>query len=180
MKKMMAMILVLGAGLWVASCAEPATEDEINQMCQHLGDISGTSGAPGAAAAEVVKVNAEYDVRAKKLEDESAEAAGKIAAEQDAMTAETKQQDTVKRAAIVAEYGKKTAAKASEFGAKMQALKEERDAAVGKAQALADTEEAARNETVSKCLAESRGVSKPVAQCRIAAATADEYENKCK
>ena len=50
MKKTTVMIIASCAGLWLASCAEPASEDEINQMCTHLGDISGKAGPPGAAA----------------------------------------------------------------------------------------------------------------------------------
>jgi len=177
MKKMTAMVVVAAAGLLLASCGEPASEDVINEMCAHLGDISGKT----AATAELVRVTADYDARTKKLDEENAAAAAALEAEEAAKNAETKEQDTGARAAILAEYQKRKADKANEFGAKMQALKVEQDAAVGKAKEAADTEEAARTEIVNKCLAQNAGgrVSKEVAQCRIKAATADEYSSKC-
>jgi hypothetical protein len=177
MNKTTAMVVVTTAGLWLASCAEPATEDEINQMCSHLGDISGNS----VAAAELARVTADYDARTRKLEDENAAAEKALGAEEDAKNAETKTQDTEARAAILAEYQKRKSDKANEFGVKMQKLNEERDSAVGKAKELADAEEATRNEIVNKCLADNAGggVSKQIAQCRLGAVTADEYANKC-
>ena len=182
MKKLVAMVMVSTAGLWLASCAEPATEDEINEMCRHWGEISGKAAAFEAVSKKVAQLNEEYDAKLLGLKDESAKAVARLEEEQEAMLGETKPQDQVKRAPIIAEYAKKKSAKAGEFDGKIKQLNGEREAAVGKARELADAADIERNDVVNKCVTDSTsdGVSKQIAQCRIAAATADDYENKCK
>jgi len=182
MKKLVAMVMAASAGLWLASCAAPATEDEINEMCQHWGEISGKSAAFEAASKKVAQLNEEYDAKLLELKDESAKAVARLEDEQEAALAETKPQEQEKRAPIIADYAKKESAKAGEFDGKIKQLSGEREAAVGKAKELADAADTERNDAVNKCVTDntSDGVSKQIAQCRIAAATADDYENKCK
>jgi uncharacterized phage infection (PIP) family protein YhgE len=182
MKKLVAMIMVSSAGLLLASCAEPATEDEVSEMCQHWGEISGKAAAVEEASAKVAKMNEEYDAKLQQLKDESAKAVARIQEEQDAALAETKPQEQEKRAPIIADFAKKEAAKTGEFDGKIKQLSDEREAAVGKAKEAADAADTERNDAVNKCVTDGTrdGVSKQVAQCRIAAATADDYENKCK
>jgi hypothetical protein len=181
MKKLVAMIMVSSAGLWLASCAEPATEDEINEMCQHWGEISGKSAAVEAASKKVAQLNEEYDAKLKALKDESAQAVARLEDEQEAALAETKPQEQDKRAPIIADFAKKEAAKAGEFDGKIKQLDTEREAAVGKAKEAADAADTDRNDAVNKCVTDGTkdGVSKELAKCRIAAATADDY-GKCK
>jgi hypothetical protein len=180
MKKLMAMIAVSAAGLLFASCAEPASEDEINQMCRRLGDVSGTGDSPDALRAKAAQVGDEYGAKLKALGDEAAAAAAQIDAEQEALLAEAKPEDQPKRTAIVADSAKKKSDKGAEFDTKIKQMTDERDAAVAKAKEGADAAEAAWNDVVDKCVAEntSHGASKPLAQCRIAAATKDAWE-KC-
>jgi len=182
MKKLFAMVMAVSAGLCLASCEESATDEEIRQMCEHLGRIDGKGATPEATAARTAAVSADYDARMKALEEESAKAMAAIDAEQEAMAAETKTQDYEKRAGFLAETTKKKAAKSGEFGVKMQQLKEEREIAVGKDAEAAEKDTVAWSQAVDACMAESRddGVSKKVALCRIEVATADEYRDKCK
>lgn len=178
MKKLIAVVAVSIAGLWISSCAEPATADEIDEMCRHLGGLGGDSASPDAARAKLAQVNEEYDARLKKLEAEKAEAIARIDADEELALAEVKPQDAAKRTAIVNEFAKKTSDVRIELDGKIKQQTEERDAAVKTAQEAADAAEASWNEVVYKCTAESSGVSKPVAQCRIAAATKDAWD-KC-
>jgi hypothetical protein len=178
MKKTIAVITVSIAGLWIASCAEPATAEEIDEMCQHLGGIGGDSASPDAARAKIAQVNEEYDARLRKLEAEKADAIARIDADEDLALAEVKPQDAAKRTAIVNEFAKKTSDKSIELDGKIKQQTEERDAAVKTAQETADAAEASWNEVVYKCTTDGAGVSKPVAQCRIAAATKDAWD-KC-
>ena len=176
MKKLMALVVVASAGLWLASCAEPATEDEVNQMCKKLGDLS--AGNPDDARAGIAKAGAELDGRLQKLKDEQAEASKRIDAEQELAMADVKPQDAEKRTAIVTEFAKKQTDLGADFDAKINAVEAERDAAVKKATEAADTAEAAWNEVVYKCTADNKGAAKPQAQCRIAAESKDAWE-KC-
>jgi uncharacterized phage infection (PIP) family protein YhgE len=180
MKKLVAVIMVSSAALWLASCGEPASEVEINDMCQHWGEISGKAAAYEAATAQVNKVSEEYDAKLQALKDESAKAIARLEEEQEAALAETKPQEQDKRAPIIADFAKKEAAKAGEFDGKIKQLGDEREAAVGKAKEAADAADAERNDAVNKCVTDSTkdGVSRPIAQCRIAAAAAADYD-KC-
>jgi predicted HicB family RNase H-like nuclease len=179
MKKLLAAVAVSSLGLWLASCAEPATEDEINQMCRRLGEVSGAE-SPEAARAAATKVGEEYDAKLKAVQDEAAATKAKLDAEQQAALTEAKPEDREKRDAIIADTTKKLADAAASFDGKIKQLTDERDAAVAKAKEAADAVENAYNEIVDKCLAESTtgGAAKPVAQCRIAAATKDAWQ-KC-
>jgi hypothetical protein len=181
MKKLVAMIMVSSAGLLLVSCAEPATEDALNEMCQHWGEISGKAAAFEAASKKVAQLNEEYDAKLNALKEESAKAVAGLEQEQEAALADTKPQEQDKRAPIIADFAKREAAKAGEFDGKIKQLGEEREAAVGKAKEAADAADSERNDAVNKCVTDStsEGVSKELAQCRIAATTADDY-GKCK
>lgn len=176
MKKLVAVVVVSSAGLWLASCAEPASEDEITQMCQRLGDVSAKADTPDEARKRVAKVTEDYETRLKKLEAEKKETLGRLGAEEQAARTGTDVQKTEERSAIVDEFAKKTTTQTVEFDAKIKQMTLDRDEAVKKAQEAADAAEADWNEIVFKCTGENASASKPVAQCRIAAASKDAWE----
>jgi len=176
MKKVIAVVVAFFAVLVLASCGEPASEDEIRQMCEKLGDLSAKAGTPAEAKAKLDQVTGEHDAKVAKLEAEKKETLDRIAAEESAALAEMDIQKTVERAAIVADFAKRTSDKTLELDAKVKPAILERDEMVKKAQEALDTAEADWNEIVFKCTSDNAGASKPAAQCRIKAASKTAWE----
>jgi hypothetical protein len=186
MKKLIATIMVLFAGLTLASCAEPATEAEISQMCEHLIKIGGEFEA-ATAEVRVAKVEADFADQLKQIEAKRDEALKAIDAERDTKVAEVKNDKKNKdkgtaEAAITTEYDGKKTAKTAEFQAMIDKLGTDKADAVKKAEELAKADADAAKAAVDKCVAENHGLSlsKEIAACRIGVGTTDEYWNKCK
>jgi predicted RNA-binding protein with RPS1 domain len=179
MKKLITTIVVLTAGLWLAACTEPATDAEIGQMCEHLIKLGGEFDATPAEV-RVAKVEADFADQLKQLETSRDEAIKAIDTERDGkLAAVTKEEE---KAPITTEYDGKKAAKTTEFQGMIDKLNADKGEAVKKAQELAKSDADAAKAAVDKCVAENKGagLSKPIAQCRMAVATTDEYWNKCK
>jgi hypothetical protein len=186
MKKLIATIMVLSAGLMLASCAEPATEAEIGQMCEHLIKIGGEfEGAP--ADVRIAKVEADFADQLKQIEAKRDEAVKAVEAERDGKLGVLKDDKKIKdqeaaAAAITTEYDGKKTAKTAEFQATIDKLGTDKADAVKKAEELAKADADAAKAAVDKCVAENNGagLSKEIATCRMGVATTDEYWNKCK
>ena len=179
MRKPIATAMVFSAGLWLVSCAEPATDAEIAQMCEHLNEIGGEFDSPPAAE-RTAKVEADFGDQLKQLEEKRDAEVQAIEKEREAKLADAKKDE--EKAAITAELDGKKTAKTAEFKAMIDKLGADKAEAIEKAEDLAKADVDAAKEAVDKCVAENKGVglSKEVAKCRIGVATTDEYWNKCK
>jgi membrane protein involved in colicin uptake len=179
MKKLVATIVILSAGLTLASCTEPATDAEIAQMCEHLIKIGGEFEA-ATAEVRVAKVEADFADQLKQIEAKRDEALAAVDKERDAKLGEVKKEE--EKAPITAEYDAQKTAKTAEFKAMIDKLNADKADAIKKAEELAKADAAAAKEAVDKCVAENSGISlsKQIATCRIGVATTDDYWNKCK
>jgi hypothetical protein len=181
MKKTMTKIAALAlsaSALVLAACAEPASEDEITQMCQQFGNLSAGADTPEALRRKVAAIEEEHAAKVKALEEEAKAAAAKLDAEEQAALDEFKPQDAENRTAVVNEFGKKRSDATQASDAKIKQASLDRDELAKKAKEAADAAEAAWNEVVFKCQADHKGAAKPVATCRIGAASKDAWE-KC-
>jgi hypothetical protein len=179
MRKLIATAVVLSAGLWLASCVEPATDAEIAQMCEHLIKLGGEFDATPVEE-RVAKAETDFADQLKQIEAKRDESVKAVDTERDAKLAGVKKDE--EKAAITTEYDGKKAAKTAEFQAMIDKLNTDKADAVKKAGELAKADAAAAKEAVDKCVAETKGIglSKEIANCRIGVATTDEYWNKCK
>jgi hypothetical protein len=179
MKKLIATIVILSAGLTLASCTEPATDAEIGQMCEHLIKIGGEfDGA--TAEVRVAKVEADFADQLKQIEAKRDEALAAVEKERAAKLGEVKKEE--EKAPITADYDAQKTAKTAEFQTMIDKLNADKADAIKKAQELAKADADAAKGAVDKCVAENNGVglSKEIVACRIGVATTDEYWNKCK
>lgn len=179
MRKLIATVMVLSAGLWIASCTEPATDADIKEMCEHLNKVSAEFDATPAEE-RVAKVEADSAEQRKAIETKRDEELAVFDKERDGKLGAVKKDE--EKAAIGTEYDGKKAEKTAEFQAMIDKLNADKAAMIKQAEEKAKADADAAKQAVDKCVAEAEGigVSKEIAQCRIAVATADEYWNKCK
>jgi len=178
MRKLIATVMVLSAGLVLASCAEPAAEAEIAQMCEHLIKIGGEFDATPAEE-RVAKVEADFADQLKQIEAKRDEGLKAVDAERDGKLKDLKKDE--EKAAVTTEYDGKKTAKTAEFQTMIDKLNADKADAIKKAGEIAKADADAAKGAVDKCVAENsgHGLSKEVATCRIGVATTDEYW-KCK
>lgn len=179
MKKMTAAIVAVSVGLWLAACAEPASDAEIQQMCEHLIKLGGEFDATPAEV-RVAKVTKDFSEQLKAVEEKRDSEIKAVEADREAKLATLKTDE--EKAAIAPEFDTKKTAKADEYKAMIDKLNADKADMVKKAEELAKADADAAKEAVDKCVAENKGigVSKELATCRIGVATTDEYWNKCK
>jgi len=178
MRKLIATVMILSAGLMLASCVEPAAEAEIARMCEHLIKIGGEFDATPTEE-RVAKVETDFADQLKQIEAKRDEAVKAVEAERDGKLKELKKDE--EKAAVTTEYDGQKAAKTAEFQVMIDKLNADKAEAAKKAAEIAKADADAAKGAVDKCVAENNGpgLSKEVVTCRIGVATTDEYW-KCK
>jgi len=167
------MLAALGS-LSAISCAEPPTEQELDDMCRNLEKVRGEIDT--TPVIEIAgKIEKEFTDRLDALQKESDTALKAVDDELQTKLAAATTDD--EKAKLNEEYAPKKDEAAKKFDDAMQALSIERTDAMKKAGEKAEKDQKALEENIKKCKTDKKtaDTSKPVAQCRIKAKTVDEF-----
>jgi hypothetical protein len=172
------MLAALGSTTAVA-CAEPPTEQELDDMCRNLEKVRGEIDT--TPVIEIAgKIEKDFTERLDALQKESDAALKAVDDELQAKISTAKTDDEKEK--LNEEYAPKKDEAAKKFDSAMQALSVERTDAMKKAGEKAEKDQKALEENIKKCKADKKtaDVSKVTAQCRIKAKTIDEFWKTCK
>ncbi len=180
MKKHLAVLVLFAlASLAFAGCAEPPTDQDLDDMCRHLETLRGeidTTPVIDIAA----KIEKDIAARLETLQKESDAALKAVDDELQAKLAAATTDDEKEK--LNEEYAPKKDEAAKKFDAQMQALSVERTESIKKAGEKAERDQKQLEENIKKCKADKKSsdISKTTALCRIKAKTVDEFWNTCK
>jgi hypothetical protein len=180
MKRAFAIAFLAAVGsLAMSACAEPPTEQELDDMCRHLETLRGeidTTPVIDIAA----KIEKDVATRLEAMQKESDAALKAVDDELQAKLATAASDDEKEK--LNEEYAPKKDEAAKKFDAQMQALSVERTESIKKAGEKAEADQKALEENIKKCKADKKtaDISKTAALCRIKAKTVDEFWNTCK
>ena len=172
-------IVCASLGVLLVSCVTPATDDEIESMCNNLVQLRGEIPNPNLETI-VSNITVRFDQEKKRLEESNKRRQEALKAEiRDKLNAAKKEKEKTE---IKREYEAKLHEMASKHQPKVAAMNDRKSGAVAGAKKKAEVARSEWDYAVNECVAQAKkeGVGQEVARCRIQAKTTDKYWNGCR
>jgi hypothetical protein len=178
-RKQALLVVSVLMGIWVMSCVTPATDEEIESMCNNLVELRGEISNP-AVETMVSDIQVRFDKETSQLEANRTREQKMLNEDLQAKLDATDNEE--EKAKLKEEYASKIQEVASKHEPGIAAMTAKKQEAVEEAKKQADQNRAAWNEAVTQCTtqAKNEGVSQEVARCRIQADSTDKYWNACR